>query len=197
MDIISEIINIRPQRSIGDIVAQATFEEIHHDEITITDHPVEYGVNVSDHYYKNPSSLIIKCGWSNSGYGSIAGAVQDVLTLGATIGNGGNGYTQTMYQKLLDLQTSGEFIDIQTGKRLYSDMLIKAIHLITNNESENSLPILLICQQVIVVQTQATTLPSASSQSNPAKTASVVTGGNLQLLSGSPSPGGSYNPGVP
>lgn len=68
-------------RSIGPIVANVTIEERHVDELDITDHPVERGATISDHAFKRPSEVVIRCAWSNSPSspgtlsGGIAGAI--------------------------------------------------------------------------------------------------------------------------
>lgn len=58
--------NDRPPRSIGGIVAQVTLEERHQDDLEITEHPVERGAAITDHAFKHPAEVIIKCAWSNS-----------------------------------------------------------------------------------------------------------------------------------
>ena len=44
--------------SMKDIIAQATFEERHIDELEVTDHPVQQGAMISDHAFRRPLSLI-------------------------------------------------------------------------------------------------------------------------------------------
>lgn len=193
-DLFQELINIRVKRSIGSIVAQATIEEMHQDSLTITEHPVESGANISDHAYRMPARLFLKLGWSNSGYASLGGAISDVvsaLTTGSSAGVGGNGYVQTIYKSLLDLQRSRELIKIQTGKRLYDNMLIQAIAVHTDAKSENALFVTMACQEILIVNTQATSIASAENQANAKLTAAPNNVGIKQLKPGSPSPGGS------
>lgn len=66
---------IKPQRSIGPIVAQVTIQEVHQDTLEITDHPVEMGAVISDHAFKRPAELIITCAWSNSPSGNGSNAL--------------------------------------------------------------------------------------------------------------------------
>lgn len=74
------------KRSIGSIVANVTVEEHHHDELEITDHPVERGATISDHAYKRPNEVTIVCAWSASTMppksllGGISGALTNKLT---------------------------------------------------------------------------------------------------------------------
>ena len=67
---------VKPERGIYDPttgklfpaipIPQATIQELMHDDLEITDHPVEQGSSISDHAYKRPSELIVKAAWSNS-----------------------------------------------------------------------------------------------------------------------------------
>ena len=63
---------------IGDILIQATTSESYDDTLSITSHPVEsgpYGNSViSDHAYKQPLTVTLKCGWSNASYEALLGA---------------------------------------------------------------------------------------------------------------------------
>lgn len=63
--------NIRSQEGkvttiYQDIIAHATIEERHHDELEVTDHPVEQGAMITDHAYKRPAEITLHLGWSNS-----------------------------------------------------------------------------------------------------------------------------------
>jgi hypothetical protein len=57
------------QRRIGTVIADVTIEESGRDELEITRHPVERGAVITDHAFKHPPELIIRCGWSDSGFG--------------------------------------------------------------------------------------------------------------------------------
>ena len=84
----------KPRRSIGStsdgdaamLVANVTIEESHHDELEITDHPVERGSNISDHAYKRPNEVTVLVAWSNSTtppkslLGGLSGALTNKLT---------------------------------------------------------------------------------------------------------------------
>lgn len=162
-----------PKRSInssmGSFSLYVTIEERHHDELVITDHPVEQGAAISDHAYKKPSELTITIGWSNSSLASI-GSLQ--------FGN----YSRSAYQDLLDLQKSRTPFDISTGKRKYTNMLIQSLSTTTDAKTENSLIVTLHCREVIIVQTIATQLQPAANMSSPQKTAAITNAGTKQPL---------------
>lgn len=161
---------------------QITLEEIHHDEIVITDHPVERGARVSDHFYKQPAEVIIRCAWSNS---PAVGMARDQLLVGSAIGAAsavggtavriaaaaspslagirtiqsilsGNAANQvaSIYEALLALQVSGIPFDIYTGKRSYADMLFRSLHVTTAQATENTLMLTATCRQVLFAYTR-------------------------------------------
>jgi hypothetical protein len=123
-------------RSIGGIVPDVTIEEIGTDVLRISDHPVEVGATVSDHAFKMPCEIVMRCGFSNSTAGY-------------------EGYVQDVYGFLLSLQAAREPLDIFTGKRIYSNMLVGLVNQITDETSENALMVTVACREVIITGTQA------------------------------------------
>lgn len=180
------------------LVPQATFEETHTDELEITDHPVESGAVISDHAFKRPAEVIIRCGWSNSpsrpgGFfgAAITGgrALEELVsdTLGITAVQSvlsGNSVEQVkaIYARLLAIQESRVPFDILTGKRAYKSMLLKQLRIDTAKDSENALIVTAHCRQIIIVTTGTVTVPgSATSQKFPAQTGATQDLGSQSL----------------
>ncbi len=159
-------------RSIGSIKANVTFEESHEDTLTVTDHPVEQGATISDHAFLNPVTVEIYIGFTPPG--AFAAALNLLTT-------GGVPYLNQIYQNVLALQKNRVLNVIMTGKRLYTNMIIERISVQTDIDTENVLKLRLSCRQIIIVQTQATTIPSNSVMANPAKTGSVQNLGTKTL----------------
>ncbi|MGF6837069.1 hypothetical protein QF001_000936 [Paraburkholderia youngii] len=153
--------------SIGSFSLYVTIEEHHHDELVITDHPVEQGAAISDHAYKKPSELTMTIGWTNSSLASI-GTFQ--------FGN----YSSSTYKDLLALQKQRVPFDISTGKRKYRNMLIQSLDTTTDAKTENSLIVTLHCREVIIVQTTTTQLQPAGNMASPQKTAETANTGTKQ-----------------
>ncbi|WP_248322038.1 phage baseplate protein [Caballeronia sp. Sq4a] len=67
-----QLLTMKPKRGLiaqdggSSIVAHATIEEVHQDELEVTEHPVEQGTVIADHAFVRPADLIITAGWSNS-----------------------------------------------------------------------------------------------------------------------------------
>lgn len=162
-----------PKRSIssslGTFSAYITLEEHHHDEMVITDHPVEQGAQISDHAYKKAAELTITIGWTNSSLAAVAS-----LQLG--------NYSAYAYERLLTLQKLRELFSISTGKRKYQNMLIQSIDTTTDARTENAFIATLHCREVIVVQTTTSQLVPAEKQAMPQKTAQPVNTGTKQPI---------------
>jgi hypothetical protein len=148
------------QRSIGPYLPTVTIEEHLRDKLTITKKPVEYGAAISDHSYKEPSEFSMRVGWSDSG---IAGIIDGSIT--------------AIYADLLNLQVSGQFFTVVTGKRVYQNVLLAQIGNLTDVESENALMLDLDFEQVIVVNVSSTTIAPQQQQANPAQTSPVIPAG--------------------
>lgn len=139
-------------RSIGTIIPNVVVEENHHDELLITDHPVEFGAIISDHAFKKPVSVQMRCGWSNSSAQT-------------------EGYVQQVYQALIALQDERQPFDVYTGKRVYHNMLLQSLAVTTDQESEWALMVVADLREIIITNTQATAAPNAA-QAAPQRTGS-------------------------
>ncbi len=160
-----QTILLRQGRSIGGIIPNVTIEEHHRDELAITDHPVERSAAITDHAFNMPAEVTMQCGWSSSG------ALFGSLSLNSP---------QDIYQQLLELQASRVPFDLVTGKRAYNNMLIKSLGVTTNASSENSLMVTCTMREVILVDTQETSLAPAAVQANPSATAAIANAGVKQ-----------------
>ncbi len=200
-------LSIKPQRgfmgtSVGNVTADVTLEEVHRDDLEITDHPVEKGPQISDHAFKRPEEVIIKCAWSNSpngGSGLLSQAmglaaasipaVRTALAIGGAVSAAqsllsGNDSSQAkaVYAQLVALQASCIPFDIQTGKREYKNMLFKSLSVTTDKTTENVLMLTAVCRQIIIAKTQTVDMPvNSDAQASPEKTTPVADAGTKQL----------------
>lgn len=152
------------QRNIAGFIPNVTVRESHRDELVVTDHPVEQGAQVSDHAYKRPSSVLLEVGYSNS----------------ALAGLGDPNYVQDTYQDFLALQASRVPFDIVTGKRSYTNMMLTSIATTTDEKTEYSLPMVLECREVILVNTQTVSVDPTNLK-NPQLNSATSNSGTQQL----------------
>lgn len=158
-------------RTIMGLFADVTVEEKHKDELKITEHPTEVGAPINDHAYKEAPEVSMKVGWSESA-GKLNGLVGDSFLSGNTSLN-------IVYQTLIQLQESAVPLVISTGKRLYTNMLIKSLGCSTDLQTENVLMIDLTFKKINLVQTSETEV-LVENQANPAETSGVSDGGTVQ-----------------
>ena len=109
-----------PRRNVGGWVASVTISESASDDLEITQHPVQDGAAITDHAYKKPVMLSIEVQYSDN----LTGVPID-----------------EPYRRLLRLQNTRDPIDVVTGKRIYRNMLIKAISESTDKTTDKVLSI--------------------------------------------------------
>ena len=191
-----DAILVRPHRAFGPFSAQVTIKESHVDELEITQQPVDQGAAITDHAFAKPAELTIECAWSDSP--PAANVVQSLTNAVTGTIDGinsiisGNAPTQSrdIYQKLLLLQQSRVPMDVFTGKRHYVNMLIAAISVETDKESENALVATIRFRQVLLAQVSVRTIGApAANQTDAAATLPLADKGTKQLASAT-----SFNP---
>lgn len=156
-------------RNIAGFVADVTTRETHDDVLVATDNPVEQGADVTDHAFKKPAELIVEVGYSNS-----------------SIASGGDpGYVQSVYQEFLALQASRQPFSVITGKRAYSNMLIRRLHTETDEKTENAMFLHVEMRENIFVQTQTVTVPPAAQMQNPSSNSATINSGFNSVVPGS------------
>ncbi|MDD3310948.1 phage baseplate protein [Pseudodesulfovibrio sp.] len=159
----SSAVYVRPSRSIGGIVLDVTVSEQHQDELEITSHPVEQGAEITDHAFAKPATVSIEAGHSDSG-GSSTGDSRAVEA----------------YEALLKLQDSREPFDLVTGKRAYTNMLIRSLAVTTDKATEHVLSVRAELQEVKIATVQTVSVPK-SRQKHAARTASPSKTGQKQV----------------
>lgn len=221
--ILGNVLKPVPQGMIGSIVVQATFEETSTDLVTITDHPVEAGAQISDHAYYRPAELTMRCGWSNSAssgssVNSLGNAASNLFSGGGlsqfaglsglsslfggtapppTSGGGMSvsDYVSGIYTQLLHLQQSLQPFPVTTTIRQYTNMMFASMVLTRDLKTSQALMIAATFRQVIIVSTTTTTQAPIANQANPASTSDVVNTGDQSVTpDASPAPGGAAPP---
>lgn len=158
------------KRSIMGILPDVTIEEHHTDELIITDNPVETGTAISDHAYKMPPEVSMCVGWSAS-----TGKLN--LLVGGSIFGGATSLI-LVYLALQKLQSSAIPLIVSTGKRLYTNMLIKSLSVTTDEDSENALMVMITFKYVNIVKTKTTTI-DIKQVANPEATAPTTDAGTV------------------
>lgn len=182
-----DFLQLTPKGNIGGIEIHAVLREVYIDTLQATQHPVELGAPITDHAFRRPSEVIIQCGWSNSGLDAFASTIAQFFSGQLSASD----YVGGVYSKLLALQQSRVPFTITTSKRQYSNMLIAALQVTTDEKTSNVLLCQATCREIIIATTQTTTLPAKENQANPQSTAGVENTGTKQPVPATPAPGGS------
>jgi hypothetical protein len=141
------------------IQADAVVEESHHDELMMTDHPVEQGATITDHAYKMPAELTLTYGWSGSHVSAI----------------GNSDYLRDLYRRLFQLQIDRTLFSVDTGKRTYQDMLMKSLSLTNDERTENVIVVKMVCRQILLAKTTTASVANNNVQRN-----ALVTGTDIK-----------------
>ncbi|HHT5262730.1 MAG: hypothetical protein E7J74_01290 [Klebsiella sp.] len=169
MDILSTLFQQQTRR-IGLIVPSVVISEKHNDTLEITEHPVEVGAAISEHAYRRPSEVVMQVGFA--GGGSLLDFL-DTTSIGLSTGLS----PKETYQELLDLQNSRVPFDVVTGKRIYTNMLIRALEVTTDRTSENVLSAVLTLREVIITSTTTTQVAAKADMKLGANTSAVQNSG--------------------
>lgn len=174
MDILSTLFH-QQSRKIGVIIPDVVISEKHSDTLEITEHPVEKPTSAStgtiaDHAYRRPSEVVMEVGFA--GGGSLLDFA-DTSKLGLSMGMS----PSETYAKILDIQRSRVPFDVVTGKRLYSNMLIRAIEVTTDKTTENVLSAVLTLREVIITQTQSIKVADKANMTEGVNTSAVINAG--------------------
>lgn len=135
-------------RSIGDLVFDATFREQHDSDLEVTDNPIETGSLVSDHAFMKPLRATITAGVS---------AV--LLPSGNPDFGDGEDRPTTAYELLSLLQQEREPFDVQTGLRIYENMVCISFSASQDKDSDGIFYFTAQLREVLIVDTETTTYP--------------------------------------
>lgn len=174
MDILSTLFH-QQSRKIGIIVPDVVISEKHSDTLEITEHPVEKPTSsgagaIADHAYRRPSEVVMEVGFA--GGGSLLDFASN-LTATPLLGLS----PAETYEQILDIQRSRVPFDVVTGKRLYRNMLIRAIEVTTDKTTENVLMAILTLREVIITQTQSIKVADKANMAEGVNTSAVINAG--------------------
>lgn len=172
----------------GAVVATATFEEVHHDSMEITSHPIEQGAPISDHAFKMPAEVVVKFGFSDSVGPDGAYTTGDGQVVQSSLAGAGLDQLKAVYQQLLEMMQNRVLLEVWTGKRYYFNMLLKDLAVTTDQKNENVLNVTATFKQVLIVATTLIDLTAAPAEDQefPEQTVPPSDQGSKQLEEDTP-----------
>lgn len=136
---------------LGWYAFDAVFEEGHQSDLEVTDNPVETGVVVSDHAYMKPLQLTLKAGVSDT-------PLNDLESQGDPFASD-TGRAQRAYELLTALQAKAEPFDVQTGLKLYKNMVCTSIRTNQDKDTDSVLIFEATLREVLIVTTKTVKYP--------------------------------------
>lgn len=150
------------------IAADAVKSETHTGANTVTDHPVEEGVNISDHSRPEADRLQVEMIVSDTplslvqmqraqqfmqqnGVGSVLNPFGGSQSIAAV-----PGYSAAVLQKLWDLKDSGTLVQVVTSIRYYRSMMIETISVPRDAKTNSALRCTIGFKFVRIVQNKLT-----------------------------------------
>lgn len=154
-------------RSLGGLTFTVTISEAEKQTAKMTDYPVEDGVSYSDHVILAPREVTVQVG---QGVDDAESDPRDKL------------------DKLRELMTTREPIELYTGKSYYKSMIITSISTMTDAKTETVLIASVTLREVRIAQTQAAAVPviSKKRQKQPKKTMASTKRGTQQVQQPNP-----------
>lgn len=131
--------------SVGGLYFDAVFRTDHTKELTKTEHPVEYGADITDHAFIEPDKVSIEIGMS------------DVVS--------GSGSSVNLYEALRELQATREPLPVVTRLHTYENMLITSISAPDDYTTTFGLKATIYLEEILLVHTGTVQVaPRASSE---------------------------------
>ncbi|HFR3118986.1 TPA: phage baseplate protein [Enterobacter roggenkampii] len=174
MDILSTLFQ-QQSRKIGIMVPSVVVSEKHSDTLEITEHPVEKPTSsgagfVADHAYRRPSEVVMEVGFA--GGGSLLDLL-DTSNIGISLGMS----PKEVYASFLEMQRNRELLDVITGKRQYSNMLLRTIEVTTDKTTENVLSAVLTLRELILTSTTTVQVADKTDMSQGVSTSATQNAG--------------------
>lgn len=161
-------------RSIGSLTFDAVFEESHSADLEVTEFPVETGGSISDHAFMKPLRLTISAGVSNT----------QLRPVSNDLYSSESGRAARAYELLLTLQKTAEPFSVQTGLKLYTNMVCVSLSCSQDRLTAFALHFTATLREVTIVSTQSITYTprragSTARQAGPKKNLGEQPGNNV------------------
>lgn len=135
----------------------AVFVAEHSTRRQITEHPVQWGAAIADHSFQLPAVVTLQIGMSDA-----MQSFDDMLYHKDT----GYGKSVNAYQMFVELQKTGQPVDLQTHLQEYKNMIIESITAVDTNVTFTALKATISFRQIFIGETgkvSKSLYPAASS----------------------------------
>lgn len=156
----------------------AVIKESHSSPIKITKNPVELGADITDHAIIEPKKVQIEGVVSDTplGFEAATQLVDSATSLFGSSDSEGVTRSQQAYNELDGIKNNRELVEIQTGLKLYENMLITDIKVSQDKETSKAVFLNIDAEEIIITETEIIKLPA--SQLEPGNTVSQAQSNN-------------------
>ena len=144
------------------IALDAVVEESHSLTARVTSNPIELGADVNDHVILEPTKIVIRGAVTDSplGFAALSTIVDNINGLFGSSTSENLTRSQQAFQLIIDLWEEREPIEVQTGLKKYSDMIITNINSSQDKDTSKIAIMDITLQNVVVVESQVVILKS-------------------------------------
>jgi hypothetical protein len=154
MGLLSLVYGTKKQLQIAQIEVDVSVSETHETDCDVTENPVESGANITDHVQVKPARLTVEGLVSDTPIKFLQG-VRDLFD---------DNRSRKTYEELLAIQTAREPIDVITGLKQYSNMILKTLTVPRNSDTGRSLRFTAQFQEVRIVDSASISIAVSDSQ---------------------------------
>lgn len=177
---------ITKRAQLADIELDASLSEVHSASVEVTDHPVESGASISDHARALPEQLTIEGLVTNNPLWGPTQPATEAFQKGRPVRASAPSRSGAIYRKLLALKDAGTAIDVKTGLREYTDMVITSLNVPRDASTGDALRFSITLKQIKtatlqVIQTEDKAMAKKDLGPKQPKTTPASTEGNSLL----------------
>ena len=151
---------IRTNRDIGGIILDAVISETTTSNVRVTRNPIELGADINDHSIIEPKEYSLEAVVTDSPLFGVGSG--DLVTSSGFFGSSSEDSrtrSQAAFDALIALQELREPIDIQTGLKQYSNMLISNITVTQDKDTSRAIFFTAKLTEIILTSTEEIEFP--------------------------------------
>jgi hypothetical protein len=141
--------------TLGAVELDATMTETHSGDVEVTEHPVERGANIADHFRTKPVQVSLEGLVSNTPVGVNA---RDAIGNQAARGEGGK--AEIAYERLLSMRDSSELVTITTRLRTYTNMKLVSLSVPRDRGTGDALRFSATFREIVIVASERVKIPA-------------------------------------
>ena len=164
MALLSFIFGDKVKARVGLVEFDASLSESHTMSATVTEHPVEEGADIADHFRRQPDGITISGIVSDTPLVYLASLqapspIVDDLTRAPD-------RADLAYAEVQRVMNDGDLVDVVTSLRTYENMALTSFSVVRDTANGNVLNATMSLRQVIVAESETVSAPEPKTPAN-------------------------------